>query len=72
VPARERDGAGMRRHLNESHARLPCSGAAESFVSFIPLFDGKLMPLTLRPLGFPVAVRLRLCDSRVRLRRIEH
>ena len=30
----------MRRHLNESHAGLPYSGAAESFVSFIPLFDG--------------------------------
>ena len=35
-----RAGAGMRRHLNESHASLPCNGAAESFVSFIPLFDG--------------------------------
>jgi hypothetical protein len=33
-------GAGMRRHLDESHAGLPYSGAAESFVSFIPLFDG--------------------------------
>ena len=26
--------------LYESHASLPCNGAAESFVSFIPLFDG--------------------------------
>jgi hypothetical protein len=40
VPACEQDGAGMRRHLNERHAALPYSGAAESFVSFIPLFDG--------------------------------
>src|SRR5512144_2638437 len=29
--------------LYESHASLPCNGAAESFVSFIPLFDGALM-----------------------------
>ncbi len=39
MPASILDGAGMRRHLNGSHAGLPCSGAAESFVSFIPLFD---------------------------------
>ncbi len=30
----------MRRHLNGCHASLPCSGAAESFVSFIPLLGG--------------------------------
>ncbi len=40
MPACCRGGAGMRRHLNESRAGLPRSGAAESFVSFIPLFDG--------------------------------
>jgi hypothetical protein len=34
VPASERDGAGMRRHVH------PSNHAAESFVSFIPLFDG--------------------------------
>jgi hypothetical protein len=38
VPAPYEGRAGMRRHLNGSHASLPCSGAAESFVSFIPLF----------------------------------
>jgi hypothetical protein len=36
VPAPERDGAGMRRHVH------PGNHAAESFVSFIPLFDGAL------------------------------
>jgi hypothetical protein len=40
VPVSNRGGAGMRRHLDESHTSLPCSRAAESFVSFIPLFDG--------------------------------
>jgi hypothetical protein len=40
VPACCRDGAGMRRHVRTSHAGLPCNRAAESFVSFIPLFDG--------------------------------
>jgi hypothetical protein len=35
VPASILAGAGMRRHVR------PCSGAAESFVSFIPLFDGR-------------------------------
>jgi hypothetical protein len=40
VPAFDRGGAGMRRHLNKSHTSLPCLGAAESFVSFIPLFGG--------------------------------
>jgi hypothetical protein len=44
VPACCRDGAGMRRHLNESHPGLPCSGAAESFVSFIPLLGCFLAP----------------------------
>ena len=39
VPACCRGGAGMRRHLNERHAGRPYAGAAESFVSFIPLFD---------------------------------
>jgi hypothetical protein len=34
VPASDRDGAGMRRRLH------PRKGAAESFDSFIPLFDG--------------------------------
>jgi hypothetical protein len=38
VPASNRDGAGMRRHVRTSHANPPCSHAAESFVSFIPLF----------------------------------
>jgi hypothetical protein len=33
LPASERDGAGMRRHVH------PGNHAAESFVSFIPLFD---------------------------------
>jgi hypothetical protein len=40
VPAFDRGGAGMRRRLNGSHASPPCSGAAVTFVSFIPLFDG--------------------------------
>jgi hypothetical protein len=30
----------MRRHVRTSHPGLPCNHAAESFVSFIPLFDG--------------------------------
>jgi hypothetical protein len=34
VPASERDGAGMRRHVHSGNH------AAESFVSFIPLFCG--------------------------------
>jgi hypothetical protein len=34
VPAFDRGGAGMRRHV---HSGIH---AAESFVSFIPLFDG--------------------------------
>jgi hypothetical protein len=41
VPASIRDGAGMRRHVH------PGSHAAESFVSFIPLFDGVLSTLVL-------------------------
>jgi hypothetical protein len=39
VPASERTGAGMRRHLRPSAACGARVGAAESFVSFIPLFD---------------------------------
>ena len=45
VPASERDGAGMRRHVHSGNH------AAESFVSFIPLFGGaaqSLRRLTLR------------------------
>jgi hypothetical protein len=37
VPASNRDGAGMRRHF------VPRNGAAESFVSFIPLFCGPVV-----------------------------
>jgi hypothetical protein len=37
VPASERDGLGMRRHLHPSAACGARVGAAESFVSFIPL-----------------------------------
>ncbi len=44
MPACCPGGAGMRRHLNGSHPGLPYSGAAESFVSFIPLFDGVAGP----------------------------
>jgi len=40
VPASIRAGAGMRRHVRTSHSGLPCNHAAESFVSFIPLFGG--------------------------------
>src|SRR5512142_2355674 len=40
VPASIRDGAGMRRHLRLSAACGARVGAAESFVSFIPLFGG--------------------------------
>ncbi len=43
VPACCRGGAGMRRHLRLSAACGARVGAAESFVSFIPLFDGALM-----------------------------
>ena len=56
----------MRRHLNGRHSCLPYSGAAESFVSFIPLFDtadptpaasvwlkGCAEPEPLLPLGVP-------------------
>jgi hypothetical protein len=39
VPASERDGAGMRRHVHSGNH------AAESFVSFIPLFDGSVLLL---------------------------
>jgi hypothetical protein len=38
VPASNRDGAGMRRHVHSGNH------AAESFVSFIPLFDGVAAP----------------------------
>ena len=38
MPASKRDGAGMRRHF------APRNGAAESFVSFIPLFDDASLP----------------------------
>jgi hypothetical protein len=38
VPASDLDGAGMRRHVH------PGNHAAESFVSFIPLFDGLVAP----------------------------
>jgi hypothetical protein len=38
VPASERDGAGMRRHVHSGNH------AAESFVSFIPLLGGLLAP----------------------------
>jgi len=40
VPASNLAGAGMRRHLQPSAACGARVGAAESFVSFIPLFDG--------------------------------
>jgi len=43
VPASVQAGAGMRRHLNGSHAGRPYAGAAESLVSFIPLFDAVLI-----------------------------
>jgi hypothetical protein len=43
VPAAVADFAGMRRHLRLSAARGARVGAAESFVSFIPLFDGTLI-----------------------------
>jgi hypothetical protein len=43
VPACDRDGAGMKRHVRTRHAGLPCNRAAESFVSFIPLFDSTLL-----------------------------
>ncbi len=41
VPAFGRGGAGMRRHRRLSAACGARFGAAESFVSFIPLFDGR-------------------------------
>jgi hypothetical protein len=44
VPASIRDGAGMRRHLRLSAACGARVGAAESFVSFIPLFGGVVRP----------------------------
>jgi hypothetical protein len=40
VPASIRAGAGIRRHLRASNAGRAHIGAAESFVSFIPLFGG--------------------------------
>jgi hypothetical protein len=44
VPAFDRGGAGMRWHLRPSAACGARVGAAESFVSFIPLFDGAVPP----------------------------
>jgi hypothetical protein len=41
VPASDLTGAGMRRHLR------PGNGAAESFVSLVPLFCGPLAGLDL-------------------------
>ena len=38
----------MRRHVRTNHAGLPCNRAAESFVSFIPLFDGLVAPVRVR------------------------
>ena len=50
VPASDRAGAGMRRHVH------PGNHAAESFVSFIPLFDGALLQaLVVGRLGTNVA-----------------
>src|SRR5512147_3209389 len=43
VPASIRAGAGIRRHLRPSAACGARVGAAESFVSFIPLFCGALL-----------------------------
>jgi hypothetical protein len=40
VPASDRDGAGMRRHLRSSAACGARVGAAESFAGFIPLLGG--------------------------------
>jgi hypothetical protein len=42
VPAAVVTFGGMRRHLDGSRECRPCDGAAESFVSFIALFDGFL------------------------------
>src|SRR5512141_2120884 len=44
VPACCRGGAGIRRHLRPSAACGAKVGAAESFVSFIPLFGGPVAP----------------------------
>jgi len=44
VPACCRGGAGMRRHLRPSAACGARVGAAESFVSLIPLFDRAVPP----------------------------
>jgi hypothetical protein len=43
VPASILAGAGMRRRLRPSAARDARVGAAESFVSFIPLFGGAVI-----------------------------
>ena len=65
VPACCRGGAGIRRHLNESHADRPHAGAAESFVSFIPLFGGSITtpptPLLPHQLSRPHPPGWRLC-----------
>jgi len=45
VPASDPAGAGMRRHVH------PGNHAAESFVSFIPLFDGPLDVASAQPLA---------------------
>ena len=45
MPASERDGAGMRRHVH------PGNHAAESFVSFMRLFDGLPALLRVRPVA---------------------
>ena len=69
VPASDLAGAGMRRHLNESHAGRPYAGAAESFVSFIPLlgrtwFDPRPLPFS-RPRAYQNCEMLRPLDNDV-------
>ena len=49
VPASDPAGAGIRRHLRPSAACGARVGAAESFVSFIPLFDGPRVPCDTTP-----------------------
>ena len=64
-------GAGIRRHLRPSAACGARVGAAESFVSFIPLFDGAALPRRLVP-GIGCTLNLHCADSLVLCRTTPH
>ena len=62
VPASDPAGAGMRRHVHSGNH------AAESFVSFIPLFDGSITPP--RHIPAPSGVDLQTLPSSCTRRRM--